>query len=440
MRAIDQFFDEFSKLALPAGCHVSAHLQCEQTDFVRFNGGKVRQSGHVDQATATVELVRDQRHACVEINLGAARQGVGMGLGDAVSALEAMVGDLPADPHLLLVDHAQPQHDRRAATLVPIGQVVDDIATCAQALDLVGILAHGPLGAAYCDSNGLAHSWQRNLSHFDYSVYAQGDKAFKRSCAAAQWDGATFAAQIATIRQQLPILFAPPKVLPPQGYRAWLTPAAVSAVTDLLCWNGFSAKAQRTRQSHLQRLVDGSGRLDQRIAIAEDLGEGMGPPFGSGGFAKPAHLPLIRQGQLVGALHSPRTAREYGVATDGCGDGEEPNALTMAGGDLQEHDILKELDTGLWVDNLWYLNFSDRDACRMTGMTRFATLWVQDGVPVAPVTAMRFDDTLERMFGSQLLDLGAKTSLCVDALAWKRRSTRCSRVPGVLLRDWTLTL
>ena len=35
----------------------------EGSDFVRFNGGKVRQAGHVDQAELWLDLIRGRRHA-----------------------------------------------------------------------------------------------------------------------------------------------------------------------------------------------------------------------------------------------------------------------------------------------------------------------------------------------------------------------------------------
>ena len=44
------------------------------------------------------------------------------------------------------------------------------------------------------------------------------------------------------------------------------------------------------------------------------------------------------------------------------------------------------LGTGLFVGNLWYTNFSDRAACRTTGMTRFATFWIDEGEIVATYT------------------------------------------------------
>lgn len=66
----------------------------------------------------------------------------------------------------------------------------------------------------------------------------------------------------------------------------------------------------------------------------------------------------------------------------------------MAGGSLEQARILEALDTGLYIGNLWYLNYSDMPAARLTGMTRFATFWVENGQIRAPVSTMRFDDSL----------------------------------------------
>lgn len=440
MRAVGEFCDLFGNLRVRRGQRLSGHLQCEQTDFVRFNRGQVRQTGHVDQATVALELFDGQRHASLECNLGSDRAENLAILQGAVDALAQLVPELPEDPHALLPEQLVTVEDVPALPAFDLGGTVDDIAGAAQGLDLVGILAQGPVGAAYCDTAGQRMTWQRNLSLFDYSVYAHGDKAIKRQLAGDQWNGAALRGQLDDVRARLPVLHRPEKVLTPGQYRAWLAPSAVAALIDVLSWTGFSAKAHKTRQSHLQRLSDGKGRLHPRIAIAEDIANGIGPCFAGSGFVKPPRVPLIADGRFAGSLCSPRTAREYALPTDGAADSEDPMSASMAAGTLRDADILRQIGTGLWVDNLWYLNFSDRDACRITGMTRFATLWVEDGEPVAPVGVMRFDDTLERMLGSELADLGAEAQLCVDALTWKRRANRCARVPGALLNQWALTL
>ena len=61
--------------------------------------------------------------------------------------------------------------------------------------------------------------------------------------------------------------------------------------------------------------------------------------------------------------------------------------------------MLDALGTGLYIGNLWYLNYSDHPNGRVTGMTRFSTLWVEGGRAVAPAEVMRFDDTLFHLLG-----------------------------------------
>jgi predicted Zn-dependent protease len=112
----------------------------------------------------------------------------------------------------------------------------------------------------------------------------------------------------------------------------------------------------------------------------------------------------------------------------------------MAPGGLDEREALPALDTGLHVSNLWYLNYSDRSAGRITGMTRFATFWVEGGRIVAPVTPMRFDDSIYRMLGSELLELTRKAEMLPDPSTYGERSTASARLPGALLKQMRFTL
>ncbi len=206
----------------------------------------------------------------------------------------------------------------------------------------------------------------------------------------------------------------PAKTLAPGKYRAFLTPAAMEDIVRLLCWGGFSARALATRQSSLSRMRGDGGdgaRLDPRVTITEAIADGVAPAFQNEGFARPDRVPLIDAGRLVGALISPRTAREFALDANGANGYEAPEALVMDGGTLAAKDALAALGTGLYIGNLHYLNYSDRPACRMTGMTRFATFWVEDGRIVAPVNVLRFDDTIYRMLGTSLEALTAETEL-----------------------------
>jgi len=180
--------------------------------------------------------------------------------------------------------------------------------------------------------------------------------------------------------------------------------------------------------------------LSPKITLTQNTAEGVAPGFQSDGFVKPPAVTLIAGGRLGDALVSPRSAKEYGLAINGAGGGESPDALDFAPGGLAETEALAALDTGLYIGNLWYLNFSDRPAGRITGMTRFATFWVEGGRIAAPVGPMRFDDSIYRMLGEQLLDLTRERDFLLDPSTYGGRSTASAHLPGALLKSLRFTL
>ena len=102
---------------------------------------------------------------------------------------------------------------------------------------------------------------------------------------------------------------------------------------------------------------------------------------------------------------------------------------------------LEQLDTGLWVGNLWYTNYSDRPGCRVTGMTRFATFWVENGEIAAPVNVLRFDDSdLPHAGQTGCVDLTVEPELLVDNSTYERRTTASTKLPGALIDGMRFTL
>jgi predicted Zn-dependent protease len=176
------------------------------------------------------------------------------------------------------------------------------------------------------------------------------------------------------------------------------------------------------------------------VTIIENTRDGVAPNFQEDGFIRPEQVYLIEAGRYRDCLVSPRSAQEYGVPTNGASIREAPESLEMAPGDLPRDRVLRELHTGVYINNVWYLNYSDRSACRITGMTRFATFWVEQAAIQAPLNVMRFDDSIYRMLGEHLVALTTERDFILDANTYHRRSTNSSRLPGVLIEDFTFTL
>jgi predicted Zn-dependent protease len=406
----------------------------ERSDFVRFNRGKVRQAGSVEQGHVLLRLVHGRRHSSTTLTLGGydfpAWQGV-------LGQLRHTVRDSPEDPWLLINETPQSTSSERRGLLAPPAEVTSGIIGRARGHDLVGMYAAGTLYRGFANSLGQRNWHEIDSFNFDWSLYLEGDRAVKSSYAALAWDERMFERRLEEAAHQLSDLAKPRRSIAPGEYRVYLAPRALEEITGLLGWGGFSARARATRQSPLLRMQDGA-LLSPRLTLLENNAEGFAPDFQDEGFVKPRRVVLIENGRLRDALVSPRSAKEYGLVPNA--GAERPESLEVEGGSLDAKDALRVLDKGLYVRNLWYLNFSDRAAGRITGMTRFATFWVEGGRIVAPVTPIRFDDTVYRMLGSNLVDLTRERELLLDPSTYGERSTASARLPGVLLRAMRFTL
>jgi len=429
---------------MPKGVDFIASIEGEDSDFVRFNQGRVRQSGSVEQSTLTVRLISGLRHASSAFSLSGDLHADKATIGTCVTELCELLPLLPEDPHLLLSDQAQSTEQLSESQLPATDQIVDEVVTSARSgaspVDLVGIYAGGEI------FHGLANSWgQRNwfethTYNLDWCLYHSADKAVKSNLAGRKWDSDAFARRMISGRRQLEILARPAQKIQPGKYRVYLAPAAVGEILGMMCWGGFSHRSMDNRTTPLLKLVDGSKRLSPEIQISEVPGTGIAPRFQGDGFVRPDRISLIKDGAWHGPLISPRSAKEHGIETNGAGEGEQPVALEMAPVGLPEGGVLDALGTGLWVSNLWYLNFSDRAAGRITGMTRFATFWVENGEVVAPLSVMRFDDTFYNCLGDNLIGLSHQAELQLSSDTYYARSTRSARNPGALIEDFSLTL
>lgn len=431
--------------AARAGEISAGWLDAERSDFVRFNHGRVRQCGTVERARLELRLIRGQRQASHTITLAGDARADAIAVDAGFERLRAALAGADPDPHLSFAEEASASRVARAGSQATISQVCETVTSAAGGCDLVGFYAGGPHACALASSLGHDHWHETRDWVLDYSIHVRSpdagtDRALKATIGAPRWSGALVRDSIADSVARAAVLARPARRLDPGRYRCWLAPCAVHDLLAMLGWGGFSARAHRAGHSPLARLRAGAARFDARVHLAEDLEALAVPRFQADGFVRPGRLELVRAGGFGDWLASPRSAREFGVQSNFAGGAESPEALTMAPGELDERDALRALDTGIAISNLWYLNFSDRETCRITGMTRFGTVWVEGGTPVAPLQAMRFDDSLFRVLGEALEAIGASAERIAETDTYERRSFAASSVPGILVRGLDFTL
>jgi predicted Zn-dependent protease len=431
-----RFFDLAQGLGgeLRRGETLLSYFSGERSDFVRFNRGLVRQAGSVTQGSVSLRLVRERRQAFATLPLGEEDFSTAR---ETLAQLRRILDDLPEDPWLLINETPQSTSSERRGALPSADEVTAQIIGQAQGRDLVGIYAAGALYRGFANSLGQRNWHEVDSFNFDWSLYLEGDRAVKSAYAGFDWSDETFSQKMQRAAGELKELGKPRRTVEPGEYRVYLAPRALEEMMGLLSWGGFSARSRATKQSPLLQMESGN-RLSPKVTTIENIADGIAPRFTADGFLKSPRVSLIEKGELRDALVSSRSAKEYGLAVNA--GRESPHALEVAAGDLATAQALQSLDTGLYVSNLWYLNFSDRPAGRITGMTRFATFWVEHGRVVGPVTPMRFDDSIYRILGGNLVDFTRERELLLDPSSYGERSTSSSRLPGALLNSLKFTL
>jgi predicted Zn-dependent protease len=440
---VQSYFGEladFLQTALRGDEVYTASYHAEESDFARLSGSRVRQAGSVSQKSLSLDLIEGRRHASASIGLSGDLELDRDRLGRHVTRLREQRAALPEDPLLLYATDVQSTERAGPDPLPDPDEVLGRVLDVGRGRDLVGVYAAGGMHAGFANSLGQ-RNWESSYSfNLDWSFYLQGDKAAKASYAGFEWEPSELERRANAAVDQLQVLGRTPRTIEPGAYRVYLAPAALAEIVDMLRWGGFGLRAHRTKSTPLLRMLDGDEQLHPSVTMIENTRGGLGPGFENAGFLKPPEVTLIRGGVYSDALVSPRSSVEYGVPTNGASGMEAPVSIELGPGALAADRVLAELGTGVFVSNLWYLNYSDRSACRTTGMTRFATFWVEGGQIQAPLSVMRFDETVYRMLGKNLAGLTAERELLIDPGSYGRRSSASAHLPGALVDDFVFTL
>jgi len=436
--AFENLVAELNK-ALQTGEQFTLGYSAEQSQFVRFNHAKVRQAGEVSQASAQLRLIRDGRQAEQQLTLSGDPLLDSQRLDTALEQLRQTLPLLAVDPYLRVDQSAWHSHSQQQQPLPELQEVLALLEREAGDLDLVGIYAAGPICRGFASSFGAFGWHQANSFNVDWSLFHANGEAVKANYAGQLWRADDFTTRLRQAREQLGFLGRPAVTLKPGSYRAYLAPAAMDEIAGMLCWGGFSAQALATGNSALQRLYNGDARLSPLVSFSEQVSGSLSPAFSDEGSPR-LDVPLIQQGEARQRLVSARSSAEFELLANGADSYESPCALSLAPGGLPSEQVLERLGTGLYISNLWYLNYSDLPAARMTGLTRFATFWVENGQIQGPVRTMRFDDSLYSLLGSQLEDLTREREMILSTSTYGQRSTGSSHLPGALVKGLTLTL
>jgi predicted Zn-dependent protease len=416
-------------------------LNSERSQFTRFNRAKVRQTGCVADGWITLTLMANQRSSFRQFPFTGNWDIDGNVADNALQELRAEIMLLPVDPFLVLPSGTNNSREVHTGKLLATENVVPTVLGLVAELDFTGIYAGGVVIKGYGDSCGQKHWFATDSFTLDYSLFINSGQAVKGTFAGSDWHDSAYVAKINEAKQQLELLSHAPKDLPRGQYKTYFAPAAVADLLTMLSWGAISEADIQQGNSALAALSRKEKQLSPKFHLQENFQLGLVPRFNELGEMAAPELPLITAGDLVNTLVNSRTAKEYGKIANGANSSETLRAPEISPGNLTFEQILSNLDTGLYVSNLHYLNWSDRPTGRITGMTRYACFWVENGEIVAPIENLRFDESLYRFWGADhLVDLTNFQEFIPEVGTYESRQLGGFLVPGMLVNDFTYTL
>jgi len=412
----------------------------ESSQYIRLNNAKIRQTGLVDDALLNMRLIQGRQTCSGNVTFSTNLEEDLRRVTEELQRLRSELPQLLEDPFIVKPSGEGSSLEIKTAQGLPLEQAVDALLPAMQGVDLVGIWASGKIYYGAANSLGQKHWFETDTYSLDYSLVTPQHRMVKGTFAGTDWDQSAYEQNLDQSIRRLKLMSKDPIRIKPGNYRTWFGPQAVFNFLETFNWMGLSEASIQQGCSGFGRMRNEGARLSAKLFLNENFSRGLAPRFNSLGEIADNNSALIKSGELINSMVSSRSAAEYGVISNQAEESEIFRSLSMESGNLAEQDILSELDTGLFLSNLHYLNWSDVAGGRITGLTRYACFWVDKGEIVGPLETMRFDDTIYNFFGSELEKVGANQELIPDVSTYEGRNSESVLCPGMMVNSFALTL
>jgi len=420
--------------------YLTLSLGGENSQFIRVNNAKVRQTGIVNNTDLSFDFIYNNRNCQGAITLSGDFETDYKRAAEELNRLRAEIVQLPEDPFVVLPENTGSTRESKKANGLKPENAVDALLPVMAGVDLVGIWAAGNIYSGSSNSVGQKHWFETETFSLDFSLVNKDHKMVKGTFAGSDWDQKQYENYINEAKKKLEIMNKKPVKMKPGKYRTWFESKAVADFLSMFSWQGVSEANIRQGASAFIKMREEDKKLSQLFSLDEDFRPGLIPRFNERGEIAPVILSIIEKGNLANTMVSSRTAKEYKVESNHASGDEFLRAPKMAVGFLSDDAVLQKLGTGLFLSNLHYLNWSDNIGGRITGLTRYACFWVENGEIVGPIETMRFDDTIYNLFGDELEAVGDNVKINPEVETYEGRQYGNITCPGMLVKNFELTL
>ena len=424
---------------------LTVYLEGENSQYFRFNDSKLRQSGIIEDYAVTISLFSGKKSLQSSTTLSSDIKSSVSNLTNEINALRDPLSLIPENDFTCFPDPFESLDIVKSGQLPKREEILEALMDTISSDNLTGVWTSGKIFRACSTSEGTNHWFEKDSFIFDFSLIDAQENMVKVLFPGSNWDKSKFVAAFHEASEKLKLMNKPKMELKPGKYRVWFEPNAVADFVDMFNWNGVSESSFRNGSSCLLKLRNSDTRLSNLFSLNESFSSLSTAPFNSRGEVS-EDVAIIQNGILSNTLVNAKTALEYKISSNfdeepnSWGMGEYMRSPHMEAGDIDNEERLEKLGTGIFISNIHYLNWSDTLGGRITGLTRYACYWVEDGKLVAPIKTMRFDDSFYNFFGSNLEGVGKEVLARPVIETYDGRNPGETTCPGILVKDFELTL
>ena len=430
---------------LQEGEDLTIYMEGENSQYFRFNDSKIRQTGIIEDYNVTLSLYRGKKSLQATTTISSDIDYSVKNLISEINGLRAPLSLIPENNFTAFPEKFDSLEVYREGDLPDREEILDILMGIIDSNNLTGVWTSGKIFRASSTSKGTHHWFEKDSFIFDFSLIDAKENMVKILYPGSDWNKDDFVEAFDDASKRLQLMDKPKLELKPGKYRVWFEPHAVADFVDMLNWNGVSEASLRNGSSCLLKMRKDNIKLSEKFSLDESFDRKSTASFNSRSEVS-GNVSLIKHGILKNTLINSKTALEYGLNSNYAEDvnswgmGEYLRAPFMHGGDIKLNERFEKLGTGIFISNIHYLNWSDNLGGRITGLTRYACYWVQDGKMIAPIKTMRFDDSFYNFFGDNLEAVGETVLSRPVIETYDGRNPGETTCPGILVNDFELTL
>ena len=430
---------------LQEGEDLTIYMEGENSQYFRFNDSKIRQTGIIEDYNVTLSLYHGKKSLQATTTVSSDIDYSVKNLISEINGLRDPLSLIPENNFTAFPEKFDSLEVYRQGDLPDREEILDSLMGIIDSDNLTGVWTSGKIFRASSTSKGTHHWFEKDSFIFDFSLIDVKENMVKILYPGSDWNKDDFIAAFDDASKRLQLMDKPKLELKPGKYRVWFEPHAVADFVDMLNWNGVSEASLRNGSSCLLKMRKDNVRLSEKFSLDELFDRKSTAAFNSRSEIS-GNVSLIKHGILENTLINSKTALEYGLSSNYAEDvnswgmGEYLRAPFMHGGDIKLDERLEKLGTGIFISNIHYLNWSDNLGGRITGLTRYACYWVEDGRMIAPIKTMRFDDSFYNFFGDNLEAVGETVLSRPVIETYDGRNPGETTCPGILVNDFELTL